>query len=265
MINKKHSLIQGFTLTDLLISIAIISLISSVVLFNVSEGKVKAEDAKMKTESGQVATAIEIYKTSNNGKTPIAHLTESGVPLTSNATTGVMYDESTPQFVEVMNKLIETGYLSAIPKSPDGSSCAYGESADGTEAVFAARLRSSRNISGNTRNSCSTAQSFNNDGEGDLNIPQIPACDSAQVGWDIVSRQAVYSQTCQPMQGLQVVCSNVFQELWVGEGELPSKGTEIETEWVQVYWCGYQIESDPEPSVPPLCSGGNEEDYCTCI
>jgi hypothetical protein len=107
----------------------------------------------MKAEESQVATAIEIYKTDHAGRTPISVWSEQNY-IDPNIKTGQLYNEGTPEYTEIMNKLVEGGYLSAVPKSPDTTSYAYGESTDGTQAIFATRLKSGSNISSNTKKSC---------------------------------------------------------------------------------------------------------------
>jgi type II secretory pathway pseudopilin PulG len=144
---------KGFTLIDILISTAIISFLSSAILFNVSEAKFKAQDSQMKAEASQVATAIEIYKTDHAGRTPISVWSEQSY-IDPNIKTGQLYNEGTPEYTEIMNTLVKDGYLSAVPKSPDTTSYAYGESTDGTQAIFATRLKSGSNISSNTKKSC---------------------------------------------------------------------------------------------------------------
>ncbi len=165
---------DGFTLIDILVTTAIISFLSSVVLFNVSEGK----DVHMKTQSAQVATAIELYKSNNNGFTPL----KTSSPSTAR---GVVYEEDSNEYATAMTELVSKGFISEIPQSPDRSSYAYGESLDGTEVVFAARLKNSRNISSNTKNSCDFVQSAT-----------APACNEIYVGYHQMTGELMYEITC---------------------------------------------------------------------
>ena len=262
---RSPNYIHGFTLIDILISVAIVSFLSSVVLFNVSEGKVKAEDSKKKTEASQVATAIELYKNDNNGKTPISVWSANGT-ISPSISTGQMYEEADPEYVEVMNKLVETGYLSAIPKTTNSESYAYGESDDGSEAVFAVKLKSRSNISSNTNNSCSVTTGFVDENKSG-STPQIPQCNETYVAQDNEGND-VYSITCPPVEGLNVICTSYFLESWIipGSKGKPAVSVGDPDGGIQVFNCAYQVPP-PEPTTTdqPLCSGGNEDDYCTCI
>lgn len=138
---------KGFTLIDILISVAIVSFLSSIVLFNTTEARKKAEDSKMQAEAGQVALALEMYKLSNNGATPISVRTSSSNPILG-AELGVIYkeDTNTTQYEGAINELVTNGYLARVPRSPDGESYAYGESLDGRSAVFVIRTNTRGNI-----------------------------------------------------------------------------------------------------------------------
>jgi type II secretory pathway pseudopilin PulG len=131
--------IKGFTLIDILLVSAIVSLLSSLFLFQVGEARKKADDAHMQVEAQQVSNAIALYKNDNNGR----------APLTVTGQAGVMYPEpspgtqSTSEYIETMQLLVDQGYLPEIPRSPDGVQYAYGVSEGGSDAVFAAKLKKS--------------------------------------------------------------------------------------------------------------------------
>lgn len=145
----KHKKQRGFTIMDILISTAIISLLSSVFLFRVTEAKKKAEDSQMRVESQQVSNAVALYKNDHGGQAPI---TANGGGY---GTVGIMHSESDPNsdYLPTMQTLVDGGYLGEIPTSPNGSSYVYGVSSNGEDAVFAARMNNSSNNS--SRNSCS--------------------------------------------------------------------------------------------------------------
>ncbi|MEI8062387.1 MAG: type II secretion system protein [bacterium] len=56
---------KGFTLVELLIVIAIIGILSSVVLANVSQGRTKAYDAKVQAQMASIRGDAEIYYITN--------------------------------------------------------------------------------------------------------------------------------------------------------------------------------------------------------
>lgn len=142
-----HKKERGFTIMDILISTAIVSLLSSVFLFRVTEAKKKAEDSQMKVESQQVSNAVALYKQDHDGRAPLT--TSSN----TEGTVGVMHSEGDPDsdFLPTMQTLVSQGYLAEIPRSPSGSSYVYGVTEDG-QVVFGAKLNNSS--SSNLKNSC---------------------------------------------------------------------------------------------------------------
>jgi prepilin-type N-terminal cleavage/methylation domain-containing protein len=60
----------GFTLIELLVVISIISLLSSIVLSTMQDARNKAKYAKFDTEFLQIKTAVELYRSGNNGNYP---------------------------------------------------------------------------------------------------------------------------------------------------------------------------------------------------
>jgi len=127
LLNKK----TGFTIMDILLTAAIISFLSSVFLFNVSEAKKKAEDSKMIQESSQIAVAVELYKS-----------TTGFVPHSTHAA-GVVYREGgadDAKYRASLQPLVDGGFLQSIPVSPDGQSYSYGYSTDFQDSIFVSSL-----------------------------------------------------------------------------------------------------------------------------
>lgn len=145
---------KGFTLIEILMVAAILSLLLSFVFFNVSEAKKKGEDAHMKAESGEIAKAVYQYKDDNQGRVPGA--------LT--VTRGVAHQEGSAAYQTAMQELVNSGYLAEIPSSPSGSGYAYVISLDGEEAVFAADLNYEYEES--TSNSCPLTEDDDEGGGG---------------------------------------------------------------------------------------------------
>jgi type II secretory pathway pseudopilin PulG len=143
---RDYNFIRGFTIMDILLSAAIISLISSLVLFNVSEAKKKAEDGHMKVEAQQVSTAVTMYKEDHQNKAPL--------PVTAGGTGGVKYKENDPEYSESMQILVDEGYLPQIPYSPSGTSYQYAVSSDLENAFFMTSLNNPVQ-GGSARNFCS--------------------------------------------------------------------------------------------------------------
>lgn len=128
---------KGFTLIELLVVVSIISLLSSIVLYGVSEARVEAQDEKKKEEVRQVGLALEI----NSGNSvPVGDITSSNY--------GVAYNENSPEYQSAMSDLVSTGSISTVPQSPNGRDYFYLVEDDGT-AVFGTILRSNDEISDN--------------------------------------------------------------------------------------------------------------------
>jgi len=146
---------SGFTLIELLLVIGIITLLSSVFFYNVTEAKKKAEDSKMISESHEVQTAIELYKMDHNGKVP--SMRAKGIMVQEGDKDGTYAAE----YEVAMGQLVPK-YLREIPKSPSGNSYAYGTDLSGESAVFVANLNYYDPI-------CKTAgdSDFNRTGTGD--------------------------------------------------------------------------------------------------
>lgn len=127
---KKQKYDTGFTLMDVLLTSAIVSLLSSLFLFQVGEAKKKADDAHMQVEVRQVSNSVALYKNDNNGRVP---LTSTGP-----ARTGIPHSEAdtSSDYAPTMQTLVAGGYLGEIPTSPDGQSYTYAVSDDFQEAVF---------------------------------------------------------------------------------------------------------------------------------
>ncbi|MDK2949290.1 MAG: type pilus assembly protein PilA, partial [Patescibacteria group bacterium] len=58
---------KGFTLIELLVVIAIIGILSGTVIVSMSGAQDSAKDARIKSSLGQLRTATEVYRFSNDG------------------------------------------------------------------------------------------------------------------------------------------------------------------------------------------------------
>ena len=87
---------KGFTLIELLITIAIIGILSAAVLVGLNPAqKIKqANDAKVKSDVGQVATALQAYYTSK-GYFPLTGTTAMNSALTTSGDLGTALSTTT--------------------------------------------------------------------------------------------------------------------------------------------------------------------------
>ncbi|MFA6295318.1 MAG: type II secretion system protein [Candidatus Paceibacterota bacterium] len=135
---------NGFTLIELLVVISIIGTLSSVVLASLSGSKDKANDAKKMVEVKSISTAIELYKSSNNGEGPGSFQTAEGhyaTDIGDGSTIGPAVEGSVA-YETAMGQLVTAKVLPAIPRSPDGESYSYLNTgtADGNGTAFTTSL-----------------------------------------------------------------------------------------------------------------------------
>ncbi|HOY56387.1 MAG TPA: prepilin-type N-terminal cleavage/methylation domain-containing protein [bacterium] len=110
MHNYNYKKNKGFTLIELLIVIAIMGLLATVVIVSLNSTKVKAKDAKRKTEFSQITKAMELYYDRHGYYPPNKSGTVS--PYVDN-------------FANMAQILVDEGYLSNVPISPCGTTCSY--------------------------------------------------------------------------------------------------------------------------------------------
>lgn len=282
---------KGFTLIDLLLSVAIVSLLSSLFLFNVTDAKRKAEDGHMQAESHEVSSAITLYKNDHNGFVP---LTSSG-----GAETGKMYKESDTQYQETMQILVAGGYIAEIPASPSGQNYSYGTSEDQTSGVFGAKLRKKSRGGSSNKNSCPAAVEISDQED----TPQYPedayylfrgcvessySCQSGQINDGqvcfVINPQTIFNY-CTYGSGTGVSVSDEYG----GEygGQFPLDICRAQISYTQENDNGYYFlpqnitryyicdidpippleddSSEPDDDTSPLCNGNSESDYCQCL
>lgn len=78
--NILKNLSRGFTLIELLIVVAIIGILASMIIANVSGSRSKASDAKIKSDLNQLKTAMQIYYNDHQAFPPVSGSNFTGCP-----------------------------------------------------------------------------------------------------------------------------------------------------------------------------------------
>jgi prepilin-type N-terminal cleavage/methylation domain-containing protein len=258
---------KGFTLIELLVVISIISLLSSIILYSISDARIKAQDTKMIAEAQEVEKAIQLYK-QDNGFVPIS--TEAGYQPDTMVQEGSDTDE---HYQSAMQKLVPK-YLSAIPESPDGQSYSYLATSDGENAVFAAALNSPRRGgSSSTSNSCDVVTSVPFEPScvlGDY-IGYGMTCDEAGVDYNsetenCYTKEEDRSENCSVTPYPECSGYSIKDDVedWVCEGYYPRD--------MGIFsFCSSPLDPLSSYTVVickknnAVCSGSSNSDYCSCI
>lgn len=95
--------IKGFTLIELIIVIAIISLLAMIITYSIVGAQQKARDTKRIAELSDIGKAIGIYQSMNAGK----------LPVSGDWDTGCIEDNN------FLNDLVIDGLAKTIPRSTD--------------------------------------------------------------------------------------------------------------------------------------------------
>ena len=173
---------RAFTLIELLLVISMVSLLSSIVYAQATEGRVKAQDAKKVAEADQVGTALRLY-TEDNGQGPTNYHPQGKIAVQGEE--GGYYEQS-------MQDLVDAGYLGAVPTSSDPDTpYVYYDFGAGTDAgaLFGTSLSSGEETTTGKSGSC---RPFGSNGElalsSDLNqendnSSQLAVIGGPQIGW----------------------------------------------------------------------------------
>jgi general secretion pathway protein G len=132
LISKK----RGFTMVELLVAVAIVSLLGAVVLGTLQAGRMKARDSQRISDLGQIQVALRLYRDAYS----VGHPNSAGEALTSNSTTGALIASN----------------LASFPMDPSGTSYYYANaySCNGVSRPVLIALAMERANAGNFVSTC---------------------------------------------------------------------------------------------------------------
>lgn len=114
---------KGFTLIELLVVIAIIGILAALVLVALGNARQKAQDARIKSNLGQLRTLAEVHYDSN---TPGATYTKFDTCIGSGATAGVPADCAggiSPSVLALKTDITNAGGTAFVVKANAQSFC----------------------------------------------------------------------------------------------------------------------------------------------
>lgn len=114
---------HGFTLVELLVTIAIISLLSSIVLTSLNSARAKARDARKQADFRQISTALSFFF--DEFERMPANNNCCGSFCAGAGGCGACEDSASQAYNASMQELVDAGFLASIPKSPGGSEYCY--------------------------------------------------------------------------------------------------------------------------------------------
>lgn len=103
----------AFTLIELLVVIAIIGILAGLIILNLRSARVKARDAKRKSDIASVQTAVESY-IDDTGKAPFCD--DAG---------GLIFCRTIEPYGPFLEPLQTAGYLTTTPRDPVNTSTGY--------------------------------------------------------------------------------------------------------------------------------------------
>lgn len=111
---------RGFTLVELLISVAIMSIIAAIGYVTYGQSQVVARDAKRKQDLRAISTALELYRQKNN-RYPCINSTNLNWQTTSTGTNWITdVITGTAPCTGTVTEL-GTDYINKMPKDPSGT------------------------------------------------------------------------------------------------------------------------------------------------
>jgi prepilin-type N-terminal cleavage/methylation domain-containing protein len=163
----------GFTLIEIMFTVALITFLSSLVLAYVQVARARAQDVKMVAEAKTASDGIYRYFLDNNRMPPTYICDGTCVPGSRNLLGPALEDTSNPNdpqtesgrsYNATMQALVTAGYISAVPHSPTPNGYSYMDYGQGSVqgVAFKVTLNNQNTSSGsptNSPNNCSIPSS----------------------------------------------------------------------------------------------------------
>lgn len=139
---------KAFTLVELLVVIAIIALLASVVVTSLSIVRAKGRDARKQSDTAAVKTALTLYQAKND-EMPPNYLCDGEFCSGGGGNEIAFEDVDSPDdpqtesgmaYRESMLDLVEGGFLSTVPESPNEDPYGYIDYGPGAGAFFVTTL-----------------------------------------------------------------------------------------------------------------------------
>ncbi len=142
---------KGFTLIELMVSIAIIGILTAIITTNFTSSKAKSRDAKRVSDLAQIQLALSLYFDKFNSYPGVGTGLEAG---------GVTSGATSPY-----NSIPFSNYIAVIPKDPNGTVYSYVVDGSKTDYILRATLETnstalSDDIDNTNRPSWATTVSF---------------------------------------------------------------------------------------------------------
>jgi prepilin-type N-terminal cleavage/methylation domain-containing protein len=147
---------RGFTLVELLVVMAIISILATVIIGGFRSSQKRGRDAQRKSDLKQIANALEIFFTDYGKYPPASGVQISACPYYVATQGGTACSWGTGEFRDTDGSITKTIYMKVLPKDPV-SSQNYVYRVSSTQNMFQlfARLENSQDkncINGNCIN-----------------------------------------------------------------------------------------------------------------
>jgi prepilin-type N-terminal cleavage/methylation domain-containing protein len=111
----------GFTLIELLVVISVISFLASSALLMFNVARIKARDARRKSDFYQIASALELFYDKNNGY-PATGATATSGNFANSASSA---DAGANTWKLLSTPLVSQGFMSTVPRDPVNFATGY--------------------------------------------------------------------------------------------------------------------------------------------